>query len=449
MGNSLQRLLAKHPRTQKLQANIVGGLFIKGGNLLISLLLIRLLVQYLDKETYGVWVTVSSLATFTTFLDLGLGNGLRNKLAEANSKQQFELGRAYVSTSYLVFSLIQTIFLAVLAVLTYSLDWQRIFNTKISNDLLQTIILISFAGFCIKLVIDIINYVLLAVQQSAVAGSIQLVTGGFTLLAIWIFRITNRISIETVTALSILIPIVISTIYSALIFTGNLKIYRPSWKSVNFSHLKPLLSLGSHFFIIQLAVVVIFYTDNLIITYLFGPEAVADYNIAYRYFNVINTLFFIVITPFWSAVTEAQAKGDMNWVKASYKNLQFCWFGVLLAVLLLIGIAEPVYKLWLGNNVKISALLNVMMGIFVLISCWNNIVAAILNGFSKIRLQLYASIIAAMINIPLCIYFGRFLEMGSSGVILATIFSLLICTLVCTLQVHKLLNMTAAGLWNK
>lgn len=449
MSNPVQRLIAKHPRTQKLQVNILGGFLIKGGNVFITLILVRLLVQYLGKESYGVWVTVSSLATFATFLDMGLGNGLRNKLAEAHSKQQVELGRSYVSTSYVVFSIIQIVVLGLLTLLAYSLDWQRIFNTTLPTVQLQTIVFLTFAGFCVKLVVDIINYVLLAVQESALAGSIQSVTGIVTLALVWFLHIQYGISLTTVTIVSITVPVVVSIIYSIVIFKGHLKIYQPNVRSVSFQHLNALVSLGSRFFLIQLAVVIIFYTDNLLITYLFGPQEVTVYNIAYRYFNVVNTLFFIVVSPFWSAITEAQIKADFEWVRASYRNLQRCWLAVVLAVVLLISVASPVYQLWIDEDVRVPFQLNLCMGVFVLISCWNNVIASILNGYGKIRLQLFASVAAAVINIPLCVYFGRFLQMGSTGVILATIFSLSICSVVCTVQVHKILNQTAIGVWNR
>ena len=48
-----------------------------------------------------------------------------------------------------------------------------------------------------------------------------------------------------------------------------------------------------------------------------------------------------------------------------------------------------------------------------------------LNGIGKIKLQLWLYVFGAVINIPLSIYFVKYMNLGSSGVILGTIFSML------------------------
>ena len=40
---------------------------------------------------------------------------------------------------------------------------------------------------------------------------------------------------------------------------------------------------------------------NIIISRVKGPEAVTEYNIAYKYFNTLNMFATIILTPFWSA----------------------------------------------------------------------------------------------------------------------------------------------------
>jgi Na+-driven multidrug efflux pump len=58
------------------------------------------------------------------------------------------------------------------------------------------------------------------------------------------------------------------------------------------------------------------------------------------------------------------------------------------------------------------------------VSTWNNIYAMFLNGINETRLQLYMAVIAMIINIPLAIYFVKWLGLGLSGVVLATVISL-------------------------
>jgi Na+-driven multidrug efflux pump len=72
-----------------------------------------------------------------------------------------------------------------------------------------------------------------------------------------------------------------------------------------------------------------------------------------------------------------------------------------------------------------------------------------INGVGKIKLQLYTSIITMIINIPLSIFFGKYLGWGPAGVVLATCCSLIYAVILRPIQYFKIINNTAKGIWNK
>lgn len=55
-------------RTVKAKKNILGMLFIKGGNILVGLLLVPMTLGYVDSEQYGLWMTLSSMVAWMSFL---------------------------------------------------------------------------------------------------------------------------------------------------------------------------------------------------------------------------------------------------------------------------------------------------------------------------------------------------------------------------------------------
>ena len=444
-----ERIRNTHPRTRKAQLNTAWGILIKGGGMLISLLLVPMTIDYLTKETYGTWLTISSVVTMLTFLDIGIGNGLRNKFSEAVTNQNVPLARGYVSTAYALFSVIQFVFICFFLLAVLYVPWQRVFNTSIDSHLLKAVICVTVVAMAVKLVLDILSYVLFALQESSWAGLITFLSNALTLVgtyALTRFTTGNMLYLAMVTAIS---PIIVLLLSGVMLYQYKFKEYRPSLQLVDFSHAKSLLSLGYKFFVIQLAVIVLFYTDNLIITQLFGPAEVTTYNVAFRYFNAINILFTIAIGPYWSAFTEAAAKNDITWMRQTYAYLQKLWLGLVGIVLLMIIVANPIYSLWIGDRVAVPNSLNVCMGLFVCISSWNGVSVAVVNGTSKVHLQLFYSIFSAIINVPLAILFGRNLGLGSSGVILATAMSLLIGSVFGALQARKLVAGTATGLWNR
>lgn len=225
------------------------------------------------------------------------------------------------------------------------------------------------------------------------------------------------------------------------------KSIRPSLKFVRIKYFKELMSLGTQFFIIQIACLVLFMTSNLVISQLFGPEEVTPYNIAFKYFSLVNIGFTVILTPIWSAITEAYTIKDMVWIRKVTKKLLWIWLGSVMITLLMIYIADKIYIWWVGDDVNIPFSLSFVCGIYVCIANWNNIFAYIINGIGKIRLQLYSSILAAILFLPLAFFFGRLWEI--SGVMLAMCFCLFISSVWSPIQYWKIISDKAQGIWNK
>lgn len=449
LGGLRERIQNAHPRTRKAQLNTAVGLAVKGGGMLLSLLLVPMTIDYLSKATYGTWLTISSIVTMIAFFDIGIGNGLRNKLSEAVARQDNELARTYISTTYFIFGCLQASFILLFVLLFRYVPWSQILNTPIDQDLLQWVMLITAVAVAVKLVLDILLYVLFALQASGLVSVLNLLSNVLILLGTYQltrFSHGNLIYLAVITAVS---PLLVLLISGLVLYTGRLKAYRPAFRFVDLKQARSLLSLGYKFFFIQMTVIVVFYTDNLIITQLFGPAEVTTYNVAFRYFNAINTIFAIVLTPYWSAFTEAYVKNDTVWIKQTYARLQKFWLALVGIVLLMILVAEPIYSVWVGNRVSVPSLLNGCMGLFVVVTGWNTVASAVVNGLGKVRLQLYYSLLTALLNVPLAILFGQTLGMGSAGVILATSVSLLIGSLMGGLQAKKLISGTAQGIWNQ
>ena len=94
------KFLAKDSRGRKVQKNILGLVVLQGISVLTSFLLVPLTIDYVSASEYGIWLTISSIIGWFALVDIGLGSGLRNKLAEALAKNDILLAKKYVSTTY-------------------------------------------------------------------------------------------------------------------------------------------------------------------------------------------------------------------------------------------------------------------------------------------------------------------------------------------------------------
>lgn len=450
-GINLKKFFTQgHKRSLQAKQHILASILIKCVSIVISFVLIPLTLNYLNPVKYGIWLTITSVISWFAFFDLGLGNGLRNKLAEALAKDDKELARTYISTSYAILTLIIGIVYILFMIAFPFINWTWILNTPPEmNGEINRLIFIVFSFFCLQFIIKLISMILKADQRPSISGGINTFASLLSLIIVFIITKTTEGSIlwlsVGISAANIISPLVATVWF----FSKDYKHLIPSFKYVNFKSAKDLMGLGLLFFIMQFAGLILFATDSFIIDQMYGPEEVTPYNIAFKYFSVITMGFTIITTPFWSAYTDAYHKKDFKWIKRITKKLSTVWLLLVGAVLFMLLFADFFYELWIGDKVKIPFILSLSMAAWILISTWTSIFGNFLSGVEKIRLSLYHSVIVIFLNVPLSIFLAKYLNLGSAGVIIATCICVLPQVILHPLQYRKIIQNKATGIWNK
>lgn len=448
---SLQsRIGIKSDRTKNITKHVLLSAIYKGGHIVSTFLLVPLTINFLDTENYGVWLTLSSFIAWFSFFDIGLGNGLRNKFALARANDNLEFAKGYVSTAYYSIGSICAVFFILSLAAGYFVDWTKVFNTtQVMKSQLQILMPVVFGCFSLQLVLKLITSVYVGDQNHSMNGKISFLSAAISLLIVWILTKTANSSLLIFGVIFSALPVLILLFLNIYAFKGKYKAYIPKLSFWNKTYFKDIFGLGFTFFIIQISVLVLFSTDNFIITQLFGPAEVVPYNIAYKYLGISNMIFTILLTPYWSSITEAYAKGEIEWIRNAMKNLMKFML-VILGVIVLLVICSPwAYKLWLGNKVFIPINLTISMAIFFLITMAYAPFNFFINGVGKIKLHMITFLIAALVNIPLSIFLVRITNLGVSAVILATSICVLPNLFLFPIQYYKLINGKANGLWNR
>ncbi|MDA9326029.1 lipopolysaccharide biosynthesis protein [Flavobacteriaceae bacterium] len=440
----------KSQRTKKIVNHVGLSVLYKGGSIIATFLLVPLTINYLTIEDYGIWLTLSSFIAWFSFFDIGLGNGLRNKFAEAKANENFILAQCYVSSAYYTIAIVSLVLIFAFLVVNMFIDWTIVFNADDSlKPSLYILMPIVFSFFCLQLVLKLITTIYTADQKPSVQGKIGFLTQIGSLFLIWILTKISQGSLVTFGVVFSGLPVFILLLFNIFAFSKTYHVYKPKFSLWKLEYLKEIFGLGIKFFIAQIAALVLFSTDNFIISKLFSPAEVVPYNIAFKYFSIITMLYTILVTPFWSSFTEAYVKKEYSWIKNSVNNILKIWLLVPVALMIMVLLAKPFYNFWVGDEVVISVGLNLSMALFVLLVTFNMVFVQFINGVGKIKLQLITSLISMTINIPLSIYFAKNLDLGISGVIIATCFSLGYSVILRPLQYYKIINNTAKGIWNK
>ncbi len=447
--NFIRSLLNKgHARSVNAKKNILASFMIKGGSIAVSLVSVPLTLHYVNPERYGIWLTLSSMVSWLGFFDIGLGNGLRNKFAEAKARGDDEQAKIYVSTTYAILIVIISFVLLLFFCINPFLDWSKIVNASsgMAGELSMLAVII-FLFFCMQFVLQLITTILNADQKPAKASFFNFLGSLIALITIFILTKTtkgNLIYLGLSFTLAQLAVLVGSTLW---FYTHDYKAYAPSFKFIDFKYARNLMGLGIKFFIIQISFIVLYETSIILIAQLVGSSAVTTYNIAFKYFSVIPMVFGIIMTPFWSAYTEAYVKNDFEWIRKSIKNLMLIWFLFAIGSLIMLFFADKIYMLWVGAQIQVPFVLSVVISLYITINAWNMIFSVFLNGVGKIKLQLYFGIFGALINIPMAIFLGK--QYGVTGVVLSTCILGLMNAVWSPLQYFKIITGKAKGIWAK
>ena len=148
----LKKIFSGDSRTALVKKNIAGSFLIKGWNSLVQLLLVPATLQCLSQYEYGIWLTISSILLWIDQFDIGLGNGLRNKLAESLANKDFNTARKLISTTFLMSIIIIIPLTLFLLIIIEHVDCYAIFNTSPTflphlNSVLNTIVVFVGATF--------------------------------------------------------------------------------------------------------------------------------------------------------------------------------------------------------------------------------------------------------------------------------------------------------------
>ena len=438
-------------RSVKAKKNIIGSFFLKGSSIIISIVMVPLAINYVNVSQYGIWLTLSSIVVWFSFFDIGLTQGLRNKFAEAVAKGDNELAQIYVSTTYAILAIICSSLWIVFLFVNQFLDWSNILNVSESmHKEVSILALMVFSYFCLQFVLRIISTLLIANQQPALSSFLTVLGQFFSLACIFILVKTTHGSLIKLGAVFCFVPLLALLVGSLFLFHKSYKQFRPAFSKVKFSYAKGLFNLGLVFFVIQIAGIIQYQTANFIIARNFGTIDVTSYNIVYKYFNIMQMVFVIFLTPFWSASTEAFLKNDISWIKKSIRKYNQLTILLILCGGIMLYYSKPVYDLWLGKGkVNISFYLSLFGFIYFITTMFADTYVSFLNGINALRIQFIACLISPIIYIGIAYLLIKYYRLGPFSLFIASIFCNFNGLILAPLQYHMVVNKKKRGIWIK
>ena len=446
----LDNFFNKSTRTTKAIKQIFYSFILQFLSIVIGLLYVPLLLNYLTQEKYGIWLTLTSILGWFSFFDVGLGNGLRNKLTQTFATGNYNLGRKYVSTTYAILICIFSSILFVFHIGNFFLNWNLILNTEsIAKNELYILTSIVFSFFLIRFVVQLISVVYFADQKPSINNVIT--TAGNLLSFILVLVLTHSsIKGNLILLGSIIsaIPVLLFIVASIIAFKGRYRLIKPSFKEIDFNLSKGLMNLGFKFFFLQVAAIITFSTSSFFIAQFYGPSEVVAFNIAFKYFQMPVMVSSIIMSPIWSAVTDAYEKSDFAWLNKTLKRLNILSILFSIGIILMVLLSDWIFKIWIGDEVKIPQSLTIALAFYTIMQIVIAPYSNFINGFGKLKLTMNLTAIGVSLYFILIYVFGRIFT-NCTGVVLAIIIPYFIGGIVQPMQTYRILKGTAKGIWNK
>jgi O-antigen/teichoic acid export membrane protein len=411
---------------------------------------VPLTIHYINPSQYGIWLTLSSLIAWISFFDIGFTHGLRNKFAEAKAKGDITVARIYISTTYYYIAIIFLILWVLLLSVNHFISWHSLLNLplEMESDVSRLAMLI-FSYFCFQFVFRIINTILIADQQPAKASLLDMLGQLFSLAIIFVLtKLTSGSLLNLGLAVGVA-PTLILVGANFFLFNTKYKAYKPSLKFVQKEYAKDIMRLGVKFFVLQIAAIIQFESSLFLIAHYFLPIEVTNYNIAYKYFSVLQMVFMILLSPLWSGVTEAYNSGDTAWIKNAVKKYLLLVIPFLITGLVMLAFSGRIYELWVGKNVvHISFTISVLFLVFFSTGMFASIFVSIVNGIGALRLQFITSLISSVSFFLVFLVLMKYFHMGVKSVIIASIISNFFGYIVAPLQVYNIFyKKSASRIW--
>ncbi len=234
-----------------------------------------LTVRYLGPERYGIWVSVVTITSWIAMMEFGITDTLTNTIAETHATGDAAKAARYTTNALMIALCFAAILLGLGALAWHQIDWSGFFKVsgavdpaEIRNTLAIACSLTVLTPLC-----TIGTKILSGYQQThlanlvtalgAMLSMVGLIVGvyvGFTMPLL--FLCTSGLT--TATGLAMLLWVV-------LVAKPWL---RPRGRYLDPSLSSQLFRTGAPFFLIRIAGIVVFGTDNLVISHYLGADQV-------------------------------------------------------------------------------------------------------------------------------------------------------------------------------
>lgn len=352
----------------------------------IQLIVIRLLVESLGMDAYGVFSLLTGLLGWFLLADFGLGSSLQNHLSEAravknNNQEQLLLAGRLSALILLAATTTIILFAAPLAG-----DFLFKSFPLLRPDQKTQLILITGLLSCIFGISTIIYKIWYAQQRGYLANLLPTIASCIMLIGIWLAQYSESSNRLSYSLIAFLLP---SSILPMLVLISQ--VFRSNWRNISIQPfktlLKPVFRRAIAFWIFSLLATLTLQADYVIMSQHVDAKEIAKYAIITKILALFFFIYNSLLMALWPLVTELAA--THQWSKIDKLVKKYLKWGILGMTILTVGLPwiMPYFFRILAPTEKIeaSASLLILAGLYQIIRVWTDTFAMLLQSISNFK----------------------------------------------------------------
>ncbi len=391
-----------------------------GVSIVVGLASVPLGLHYFGPVRYGIWLVIGSILAYLRISDFGVGLSTLTLMAQAPGPAH---QRVIIRRSIGLLLGTSVVFIVLLLVISHLFPgWVSILG-KVPPSLQGEAATAALAiGILILLQLPTTVFAaafsgLQQVYWNRVYGALRSIIALGALVAT-ILAGGNLITLAIFTGLGGLLAGIVSGIHLFLVHPD----VRPqvAEKVADAPSSRLLFTSGVRFLTLQIATLVIWNTDNLVISHFLGPEKVTPYAVTFKLFQMGLLTVNAVTAVLWPMYGQALSRGNWDWIQRIYNRCVpvlmvaggLVWIGGIV-------FAKEIVNLWAGPAAYGGLLVAFALGGYVYISSFGGSNAGLINGLNPTNIVAVFGLLEAGLNLGISLALVK--QLGIGGVALGTL----------------------------
>ncbi|MFZ4535409.1 lipopolysaccharide biosynthesis protein [Propionivibrio sp.] len=401
------------------------GIVYQGVYAVSQLVGLGMLVRYVGKEQYGLWMTVLAVAAWIPMANLGQTSALLTNLGAVALTDRSAANKMFSASTLLVVGS-STLLILTLVLANPFIPWGTLLNAEgvatdsSVGDVTVAALIVSLAA----LPAGMGAFAVFAHQRGDLVHMIMSADALFSLgaagVAIWLHQ-----PLWLVGAITLSGPL-LGGITLWILGLANGLVPRTRWALVDWNTLKSVLKAGFMFLLVDTTTLVFLRTPDVIVAHIHGVDAVGPFASVGRLPLLMMAIFLALLLPYWPALCEATHRGDHGWVRRIALRTLVMIIGLWgLGAMGIWLLGAFFVHLWTGSSefsspslIAAACVQSLGLGLLAWLSVF-------LSALSLQRQLVLAAGVASLVFLPLAFYLGN--QFGPVGVALAQAGALLFC----------------------